>query len=732
MATLAKNSLTIAAPLLLWTAWLLAPMVFAAESPRCADGQAILPIPRTITVGEQCLSLPSELSLVVQENSPRLQQALQRFAVQLKQQTGQPVALIASKNKASPALTIQINNDSRDYPALETDEAYQLTINGRGIELQAASVYGVLWGLQTLRQLARVDNGVLQLPFVTIEDKPRFAWRGMMLDTVRHFMPIEAIERLLDGMEAVKLNVLHLHLTDNEGFSLASESLPQLHLQGSNSGQYYSREDMAALIEYAANRGIRVMPEFGLPDHSDSWQLAYPQLSVTDAEESDFSNPVDPTRESTYEFIDTLVAEMSQLFPDPYWHIGGDEVDTTRWESSPSIKAFMTEQGLADSRALQAYFSKRYAAILKRHGKITIGWDEVLHPDLSDDVVVHAWREVAALEHLGEDTQLDFAKHPVLVSANYYLDLLYSAEKMYRHDPTSVLPHSLRDDDSRLLGAEMNNWSETITGQTLDVRTWPRAGAVAERFWSPREAVDAMPAEYLYQRLESLSDYLDTIGLLHKRNSETLIRGLAGSGNDDALMVLASVAEPRHRFAMEALKRWQTIPEFISAWWNDADMVAFVKSKLYEAESFAAYLPPESLEALAFRRDVRVFVDDPVNRSLSDSLRSRLQLWKNNHQLLAETIKNSPTLREHGVDELSMALEQIAEIGLICLDLLSRGVNLEAKQKNKFAKVVADLAVSDRRKFNSELKYGWVSVGLREHQLAIQPGIKELLESVVE
>ena len=327
-------------------------------------------------------------------------------------------------------------------PKMGDDESYKLDISSGAVNLQSNTPFGALHGLETLLQLLKEDNGTIGFPAARIEDAPRFPWRGLMIDVCRHWMPKEVILRNLDAMAAVKLNVLHLHITEDQGFRIESKAFPKLHELGSN-GKYYTQEDMKGIIEYAGDRGIRVVPEFDVPGHSKSWLIAYPELSGTEGpfkfgtvKGQWFSVPMDPTKEIVYEFLDGFFGEMAGLFPDQYLHIGGDEVNPAHWDTSEEIQAYMKENNIGDSHGLQAHFNLRVNEILKKHGKKMIGWDEILNPDLGKDIVIQSWR---SHKSLFEGVQNGAT---AVLSAGYYLDHKLHAGKHYKIDPM-VLPGAI-------------------------------------------------------------------------------------------------------------------------------------------------------------------------------------------------------------------------------------------------------------------------------------------------
>ncbi|MEL6652961.1 MAG: family 20 glycosylhydrolase, partial [Bacteroidota bacterium] len=323
-------------------------------------------------------------------------------------------------------------------PQLGVDESYQLEIGGRQAVITAATEFGAMHGLSTILQLVSRDGKEAYLPQLSIEDQPRFPWRGLMIDVSRHWIPKKIILQTIQGMGAVKMNVLHLHLSDDQGFRVESKRFPKLHEQGSD-GMYFTQEDIKEIVQYAAEHGIRVVPEFDVPGHTQSWLVGYPEYAAAKGpfalrrEGSDlFSVPMDPTNEALFPFLDELFAEMIALFPDQYFHIGGDEVNPTHWEANEEIQTFMKKEGLESPEELQAYFNRRLYKIVQDHGKKMLGWDEILHPDLAEGVAIQAWRSHKALFEAVQ------AGSEGILSMGLYLDHKLPAGKHYQVDPLVV------------------------------------------------------------------------------------------------------------------------------------------------------------------------------------------------------------------------------------------------------------------------------------------------------
>jgi hexosaminidase len=424
--------------------------------------------------------------------------------------------------------------------SVDEDESYSLAVSSGQVKLSAATVVGALRGMETLLQLVDCQHGACRLPAVSIEDSPRFRWRGLMIDVSRHFEPVSVIERSLDGMAAVKLNVFHWHLSDDQGFRAESKRFPKLTGMGSG-GQFYTQEEMRHVVAYARARGIRVVPEFDMPGHSVSWLIGYPEFGSSAAPTElpvrfgVHDESLDPTQEKTYKFVDALVGEMGGIFPDAYFHIGGDENTGKAWRENPKIAAFMQKKGIKDTDALQAYFNQRLLPILKKHGKHMIGWDEVLTPGLPKDVIVQSWR--------GGDSLAKGARqgYTGILSAPYYLDGMKSSEEHYLADPIPA-DASLTDQQKALiLGGEVCMWGEQLNSLTIDSRIWPRTAAIAERFWSPADRRDVAD---MYRRLQTVSLQLELVELTHISGPERALRSLASSREPNALTTFASVLEP--------------------------------------------------------------------------------------------------------------------------------------------------------------------------------------------
>jgi hexosaminidase len=472
----------------------------------------------------------------------RLVSAFRRAETRWEARLGGPNAV--SGPGPGTHLYIECDGPGPGVPALDQDESYSLAIGEGRAKLRAPNALGVLHGLETFLQLLRRDEAGWYLPAVSIKDRPRFPWRGLMIDVARHWQPVAVIKRNLDAMAVVKLNVLHLHLTDDQGFRIESRTHPELQAQGSD-GHFFTQEEIRGIIAYAAERGIRVLPEFDVPGHATSWVVSHPELASLpgpyqiERHWGVFNPVLDPTQEATYALLGDFLGEMAALFPDRFIHIGGDENNGVQWNANPRIQAFIRAQGLRDNEGLHAYFNRRVAAILAKGGKRLVGWDEILHPGLPLDAVIDSWRGAAALATAAAEG------YDGILANGYYIDLMYPASDHYGADPLPAGSTLTAAQRVHVLGGEATMWSEWVTPETIDSRIWPRTAAIAERLWS---APDVRDIPDMYRRLGIVSGRLAEAGALHEQYLEGMLRRLGGPGLDASglasLRELVDLIEP--------------------------------------------------------------------------------------------------------------------------------------------------------------------------------------------
>jgi hexosaminidase len=552
------------------------------------------------------------------------------------------------------------------------DESYVISITAQQIILNAPNDIGAIRGMETLLQLLSVDEEGYYFTALEIRDKPRFAWRGLLLDVGRHFMPMEVIKRNIDGMAAAKMNVLHLHLTEDQGFRIESKKFPKLHLMGSD-GLYFTQVQIKEIIKYANDRGIRVVPEVDMPGHATSWFVGYPELASAPGPYSierfwGVMDPtINPTKEESYAFIDTLLAEMCHLFPDDYFHIGGDENNGKQWQVNDKIQTFMQENNIKDKNELQTYFNKNVLQILQKYNKRMMGWDEILQPDLPKEVMIQSWRGKQGLIRAAREG------YPVILSYGYYIDLMQPTDYHYLNDPLPQDIELTEEQKKFVFGGEATMWSEFVTLENVDSRIWPRSLAVAERLWSPGSVKDV---EDMYRRMEYQSIKLEELGLMHIKNYNMMLRRLTNGTDISALRILMDVIEP--------LKIYRRLSDF---------------PKNHDGMRFTSFFPYTRVMDVAnadapvarnFRKMVSNFITDFDNDTLQE-LQYWLTLWRDNHQYLLQTIKISPILEE--IESLSQDLSALGNIGLAALNYLIHSERPSLEWYNTSKEVIEDARI---------------------------------------
>ena len=636
----------------------------------------LMPLPSSFTRGEGALTVtPAGGSGSTftyrydQTHDARLEAAVKRTVLQLDRTCGGDVlrSTVDHPDSATPSLTISVAKPSEPVQTINEDESYQLSVTPQGARLTAATDVGAMHGLETILQLATNEHGACVLPAVTISDTPRFRWRGFMVDVSRHFEPVSVIKRTLDGMAAAKLNVFHWHLSDDQAFRSESKKFPKLTELGSD-GQFYTQDEMREVVAYARARGIRVVPEFDMPGHSTSWILAYPGLSpeahITQLPIV-YGTPtavLDPTLESTYKFINTLVEEMGKIFPDEYFHIGGDEVQGKAWLSDPHIAEFMKKKGFSSAAELQAYFNQRLEGILKKHNKKMIGWDEILNPALPKTIVIQSWR--------GEASLADGARqgYQGILSAPYYLDAQKTSAEMFLADPVPSDTTMTADQQKLILGGEVCMWAEQLNSETVDSRVWPRTMAVAERFWSPQSDRDISD---MYRRLRINSLKLEDVGLQHIGGPEMLRRDLLRERHPEALDVLASVLEPvsfHERYGGQHTNGLTTLNRLVDAVVADPSSRQEIAGDV-DALTAGITVPPSSNPKLQLdlSGDVRSGVSPSPEVALG-RLRQRFLSWQAAEPQLLEDVQGTPRLVDAAIR--AEQLGELARVGLSALNYL--------------------------------------------------------------
>lgn len=410
-----------------------------------------------------------------------------------------------SNSNALSTLSITVKDEDESFPQLGTDESYELNIKDTGATIEAQTIYGALRGLESFSQLVVFDFDtssyfIHNAPW-SISDSPRFPHRGLMVDTARHFQSLSAIRQIIDSLTYAKLNVLHWHMSDTQSFPMQSKSHPKLWSGAHSYAEKYIQTDIADIVEYARERGVRVMVEFDMPGHAGSWCTGYPEVCPSPS----CNQPLNVANNATFDLITALLNECtggakstrdhpSGLFPDNFIHLGGDEVNTDCWTKTPSIQSWLTKHGYTADQAY-AYFVDRAAKIAISQGRRPVQWSEVFDhfkSKLSKETVVHIWKSVTNVTEVVADG------YNTLVNVGYntnswYLDnLKVKWDAVYVNEPCKGVPDNLCP---LILGGHGEMWSETVDPSDLEQTVWPRLGAIAERLWSPRTINDVSAAK---------------------------------------------------------------------------------------------------------------------------------------------------------------------------------------------------------------------------------------------
>lgn len=500
-----------------------------------SSGINIIPEPVSVTKNNGVFVLPQNIQ--VESGN---QADMRRVTELLKERLSIPTGLNVTVSSVLPAASIRLILNKTAGADIGT-EGYHLTVTPDNVVITANHPAGIFYGVQTLLQLlpkeiesaVRVQNVKWEVPCVDIIDYPRFGWRGLMFDVSRHFFTKDEVKQYIDAMVRYKYNLLHLHLTDDEGWRIEIKGLPKLTQVGAwnvkkvgyfgsftppapgeprNYGGFYTQEDIKELVQYAKERFVNILPEIDVPGHSLAAVVSYPELSCTPGADKyrvrsgekimDWSggappkalidNTLCPANEKVYDFLDKVVTQVAELFPFEYIHMGGDECPKNFWEKSPAIKALMQKEKLKNMEEVQSYFGKRLEKIVASKGKKFMGWDEILEGGLAPSAAVMSWRgmkggiEAAKMKHevvMSPTTfaYIDYMQGDPAIEPRVYATLLLS--KAYQFEP---LPDEV--DPKYIKGGQANLWTEQVYNMRhAEYMTWPRAFAISESLWSPKQ-----------------------------------------------------------------------------------------------------------------------------------------------------------------------------------------------------------------------------------------------------
>ncbi|HCL83837.1 MAG TPA: beta-hexosaminidase [Chitinophagaceae bacterium] len=631
----------------------------------------LMPVPKSLAVENGRFQLTAGFAITVKSDKKDsiLLKAVNRMFQTLNRRSGlyfRQEIISPEDHQDSAGMIVRVKQKAA--MTIGVDESYQVRVTNKQLSLDANTTIGALRGLETILQLLSLDEAGFYFPLVTIQDAPRFVWRGLMIDVARHFIPMEVIKRNVEAMAAVRMNVLHLHLSDDQGFRVESKLYPRLQSMGSD-GAFYTQAEIRELIQFAGERGILIVPEFDMPGHASSWFAGYPELATKPGAykpgmpyKIDRSKPVsvmsvmqliqttpfpsfNPVKESVYNFLDRFIGEMSALFPAPYFHIGADENNGVAWKQDSAIVAFMRKNKMADTHELQAYFADRVQKLVMKYGKKTIGWEEVFSKNLSRDVVVQVWSPMSP-PSLAQ--QIAAHGNPMILSKGFYLDLFMPASIHYKTEFPS----------DGFLGGEAAQWTEIADAENIETRIWPRAAAIAERFWSPKSVVDVTD---MYRRLFIISGQLNESGLMHEANYNRMVSRFAAGYNDHAARTLMDVLPP-----VKGYKR-------LFGLMAQPEAVSYPTAPLVRAADIARIDPQVKW---AFRNNVSEYVHSKSAGS-ERAIRDQLVIWSANDKLLEPLFKSSALARE--ITEHSKNLSALSKACLEALDMMQAGKKPDAQ-----------------------------------------------------
>ena len=496
---------------------------------------AIIPQPVTVIENTGHFTLPK--NVVIEAGA---QPEMKQVIAFLKTRLSVPTSISVIIKSAAPSATIKLILNKKTDVVIGK-EGYHLLVTAKNIVINANEPAGLFYGVQTLVQLfpkeiesaVRVNNIKWEAPCVSITDYPRFGWRGLMFDVARHFFTKEDVEQYIDQMVRYKYNLLHLHLTDDEGWRIEIKGLPKLTEVGAwnvkkvgyfgtftspapdaprNYGGFYTQDDIKEIVKYAKERFVNILPEIDVPGHSLAAIVSYPELSCTPGADKyhvrsgeeimDWShgappialidNTLCPANEKVYDFLDKVLTQVAQLFPFEYIHMGGDECPKNFWEKSDAVKALMQKEGLKNMEAVQSYFEKRLEKIVESKGKKFMGWDEILEGGLAPNAVVMSWRGMAGgiqAAKMGHDVvmspttfaYIDYMQGDPAIEPHVYATLRLKKAYEFEPVPDSINPKFIK-------GGQANLWTEQVYNMRhAEYMTWPRAFAISEDLWSPKE-----------------------------------------------------------------------------------------------------------------------------------------------------------------------------------------------------------------------------------------------------
>jgi hexosaminidase len=520
--------------------FLLAALVVAAPAPD--RGVSVVPQPRDVERADGAFLLASPVHIVAPVDDPRFQDSSRFLRDFLRDKARLSVS---QGGRAERGAIVFEAADASVQPGPANAEAYSLAVSPDGIRIRASSAAGAFWAVQTLRQLLPPDiergaaGSPLRVPAVTITDAPRFAWRGSLVDVGRHYLPPAFIKRFIDLLALHKMNVLHWHLTEDQGWRLEIEKYPRLtsigawrtENDGARYGGFYTQDQVRDIVEYARRRQVTIVPEIEMPGHASAALVAYPELSCTGETKAVpttwgvFEDVLCPGKEETFQFLQNVLDEVMALFPSKVIHIGGDEVPKAHWKACPLCQKRMKAEGLRDENELQSYFIRRIGDYVRSKGREITGWDEILEGGLPTGTTVQVWRDI---EHARTSVKLG-ARVVASPTSHTYINTSPAGLPLARVLEFNPVPDGLpADEAARIVGGEATLWSEGIDEANFDAMAYPRLAAFAETLWTGQP--------------RSLQEFKARLESAHYPRLRAL--GVRYGPEDRALVALAPVFDP--------------------------------------------------------------------------------------------------------------------------------------------------------------------------------------------
>jgi hexosaminidase len=597
------------------------------------DGLNLMPWPQTVNLTNGTFALNKNFKVNITGNpNPRIFARTTQFLRRLDGRAGLFFNQgFVTKINEFPSAQLQINCVQSGKIGINVDESYQLEIKWDKITINANSDLGAMHALETVLQLLQNNSNSYYFPTVTISDFPRFTWRGLMIDAARHFQPVDVIKRNLDAMAAMKMNVFHWHLTDDQGWRIELKNHPKL-TQLASDGKYYTQEEIKNIVKYADERGIMVVPEIDVPGHGTAILTAYPEVGSKlnfdkntyslERNSGIFTPTLDPSNPKTYQLLSEIFDEVCPLFSGNYFHIGGDENEGKDWDSNPKIQEFKKKNNLANNHELQTYFTMQLIPMLKKHHKTLMGWEEIMTKNLSKDAIIHSWKGsnegIAAGQSLVNAVK---SGYKTVLSNGYYIDLMQGVENHYLNDPMPKNITLSAEEKARILGGEATMWSELVTSTTIDSRIWPRTAAIAERLWSNENITDLVS---LRKRMNAISLQLEELGITHIRNKEVLLRNISNNQTNTALEDFFNICEPLKLYSRNSEgTEYKTYSPF---------------------NLFADACTPDASDALGFDTAVNNYLK---NKNIENQIlvTDYLKKWINVNAKLIELSSNAPLIQ---------------------------------------------------------------------------------------